>query len=120
MSRKVTTISNRIAKERCLSNMVKNQLKRIKELKTENERLKQHLKYNTKQVRKDVCEEIRQEVKKLIDSKDFKLYNHEYANGYCFGLQYDLAKILDRIQEEPKEVFSKILSIKYQGDKCKE
>lgn len=52
----------------------------------------------TKQVRKEVCEEIRQEVKKLIDSKDFKLCNHEYANGYCFGLQYDLAKILDQLQ----------------------
>ena len=53
----------------------------------------------TKQVRKEVVEEITQEVKKLIDSKDFKLCNHEYANGYCFGLQYDLAKILDQIEE---------------------
>lgn len=52
----------------------------------------------TKQVRKEVVQEIRQEVKKLIDSKDFKLCNHEYANGYCFGLQYDLAKILDQLQ----------------------
>lgn len=52
----------------------------------------------TKQVRKEVCEDIRQEVKKLIDSKDFKLCNHEYANGYCYGLQYALAKILDQIQ----------------------
>lgn len=51
----------------------------------------------TKQVRKGVVEEIREEVKKLID-KDFGLCNHEYANGYCYGLQYDLAKILDRIQ----------------------
>ena len=51
----------------------------------------------TKQVRNEVCEEIRQEVKKLIDSKDFKLCNHEYANGYCYGLQYNLAKILDQI-----------------------
>lgn len=49
------------------------------------------------QVRNEVCEEIREEVKKLID-KDFGLCNHEYANGYCYGLQYDLAKILDRIQ----------------------
>ena len=53
----------------------------------------------TKQVRKEVVQEIRQEVKKLIDSKDFKLCNHEYANGYCFGLQYDLAKILDQIEK---------------------
>lgn len=71
----------------------------------------------TKQVRNEVCEEIREEVKKLID-KDFGLCNHEYANGYCYGLQYDLAKILDRIQREPKKVFSKNLSKKYQGDKC--
>ena len=35
----------------------------------------------------------------MID-KDFKLCNHEYANGYCYGLQYDLAKILDQIQGE--------------------
>lgn len=69
------------------------------------------------QVRNEVCEEIREEVKKLID-KDFGLCNHEYANGYCYGLQYDLAKILDRIQREPKKVFSKFLSKKYQGDKC--
>lgn len=55
----------------------------------------------TKQVRKEVCEEIKQEVKHLT-SKDFKLCNHEYANGYCFGLQYDLAKILDQIQGETK------------------
>lgn len=54
----------------------------------------------TKQVRKEVCGEITQGVKKLIDSKDFKLCNHEYANGYCFGLQYDLAKILDQLQGE--------------------
>ena len=54
----------------------------------------------TKQVRKEVVQEITQEVKKLIDSKDFKLCNHEYANGYCFGLQYDLAKILDQLQGE--------------------
>ena len=53
----------------------------------------------TKQVRKEVVQEIRQEVKKLIDSKDFKLCNHEYANGYCYGLQYDLPKILDQIQD---------------------
>lgn len=52
----------------------------------------------TKQVRKEIVQEITQEVKKLIDSKDFKLCNHEYANGYCFGLQYDLAKILDQLQ----------------------
>lgn len=54
-----------------------------------------------KQVRKEVCEEIKEKVKKLID-KDFKLCNHEYANGYCYGLQYDLAKILDQIQGETK------------------
>lgn len=53
------------------------------------------LKDNTKQV----CEYIKQEVKKLIESKDFGLCNHEYANGYCYGLQYDLAKILDKIQD---------------------
>lgn len=52
----------------------------------------------TKQVRKEVCEEIIEEVKKLID-KDFKLCNHEYANGYCYGLQYDLAKILEQIEK---------------------
>ena len=50
----------------------------------------------TKQVRKEVCDEIKEEVKKLIE-KDFKLCNHEYANGYCYGLQYNLAKILDQI-----------------------
>lgn len=71
-----------------------------------------------KQVRREVVQEIIQEVKKLINSKDFKLCNHEYANGYCYGLQYDLAKILDKIQGEPKKVFSNILSKKYQGDKC--
>lgn len=42
MSRKVTTISDRVAMERCLRNMVKDQLKRIKELKAENERLKKY------------------------------------------------------------------------------
>ena len=52
----------------------------------------------TKQVRKEVCEEIKEEVKKLIE-KDFKLCNHEYANGYCYGLQYDLAKILEKIEK---------------------
>lgn len=52
----------------------------------------------TKQVRKEVCDEIRKEIKKLIN-KDFKLCNHEYANGYCYGLQYDLAKILDQIEK---------------------
>lgn len=67
----------------------------------------------TKQVRREVVQEIIQEVKKLINSKDFGLCNHEYANGYCYGLQYDLAKILDRIQREPKKVFSKNLSKKY-------
>lgn len=53
----------------------------------------------TKQVRKEVCEEIKEKIKTLIESKDFKLCNHEYANGYCYGLQYDLAKILDQIGE---------------------
>lgn len=52
----------------------------------------------TKQVRKEVVQEIIEEVKKLID-KDFKLCNHEYANGYCYGLQYDLAKILEQIEK---------------------
>lgn len=51
------------------------------------------------QIRSKLCEDIKQEVKKLIESKDFVLCNHEYANGYCYGLQYDLAKILDQIQE---------------------
>ena len=55
----------------------------------------------TKKGRKEVCEKIKNEVKKLID-KDFKLCNHEYANGYCYGLQYDLVKILDQIQGETK------------------
>ena len=55
-----------------------------------------------KQVRKEVCEEIKQKIKTLIESKDFKLCNHEYANGYCYGLQYDLAKIIDQIQGEIK------------------
>lgn len=59
-----------------------------------------------KQVRKEVCEEIKQEVTNLIESKDFKLCNHEYDNGYyygyCYGLQYDLAKIIDQIQGETK------------------
>ena len=55
----------------------------------------------TKQVRKEVVQEIKEKVKKLID-KDFKLCNHEYANGYCYGLQYDLAKILEQIQGEIK------------------
>lgn len=90
------------------------------ELKAKDQRiaeLEEQLKNATKQVRNGVCEEIREEVKKLID-KDFGLCNHEYANGYCYGLQYDLAKILDRIQREPKKVFSKNLSKKYQGDKC--
>lgn len=50
-----------------------------------------------KQIRKEVVQEIRKQVVKLIE-KDFKLCNHEYANGYCFGLQYDLAKILDQIE----------------------
>ena len=59
----------------------------------------------------------KERLEKLID-KDFGLCNHEYANGYCYGLQYDLAKILDRIQGEPKKVFIKSLSKKYQGDKC--
>ena len=62
MSRKVTTISDSIAKERCLRNIVKDQLKRIKELKAENERLKQHLKDNTKQVRKEVCDDLCNEI----------------------------------------------------------
>lgn len=52
-----------------------------------------------RQKKQMVCDEIRQQVKKLIDSKDFKLCNHEYANGYCYGLQYDLAKILDQLQD---------------------
>ena len=52
----------------------------------------------TQQVRKEVCEEIRGEIKKLIN-KDFKLCNHEYANGYCYSLQYDLAKILEQIEK---------------------
>lgn len=52
-----------------------------------------------RQEKQIVCDAIKQEVKKLINSKNFKLCNHEYANGYCFGLQYDLAKVLDQIQE---------------------
>lgn len=60
----------------------------------------------TKQVRKEVCEEIKQKIEALIESKDFKLCNHEYANGYyygyCYGLQYDLAKIIDQIKGETK------------------
>jgi hypothetical protein len=55
-----------------------------------------------RQEKQIVCDEIKQEVKRLIESKDFKLCNHEYANGYCYGLQYDLAKILDQIQGETK------------------
>ena len=54
------------------------------------------------QIKMQVCKDIKQEVKKLIESKDFGLCNHEYANGYCYGLQYDLAKILDQIQGETK------------------
>lgn len=53
----------------------------------------------TKQLKKQVCEKIKDEVKKLID-KDFSLCNHEYANGYCYALQYDLVKILNQIEGE--------------------
>ncbi|MGN0961253.1 MAG: hypothetical protein ACI4PF_03540 [Christensenellales bacterium] len=57
------------------------------------------LKDNTKQV----CEKIREKVKQLIENKDLKLCNYEYANGYCYGLQYDLARILDQIEKGNKD-----------------
>lgn len=61
------------------------------------EEIAEELADHDKQIRKEVVQEIREQVKNLIN-KDFKLCNHEYANGYCFGLQYDLAKILDQIE----------------------
>ena len=76
MSRKVTTISDRIANERCLRNMVKDQLKRIKELKAENERLKQHLKDNAKQVRKEVCEKIKKQIFNHFNVKNMEEYEN--------------------------------------------
>ena len=54
----------------------------------------------TKQVRKEMAEQIMGKVKQLIDSKDFKLCNYEYANGYCYALQYKLPQILGKIGEE--------------------
>lgn len=56
-----------------------------------------------RQEKQIVCDAIKQEVKKLINSKNFKLCNHEYANGYCYGLQYDLAKILEQIEKGENE-----------------
>lgn len=56
-----------------------------------------------RQEKQIVCDAIKQEVKKLINSKNFKLCNHEYANGYCYGLQYDLAKILEQIEKGEKK-----------------
>ena len=52
-----------------------------------------------RQIKNELYEKIKSEVKKLID-KDFSLCNHEYANGYCYALQYDLVKILNKILEE--------------------
>ena len=55
------------------------------------------------QVRKEVCMDVREKVIDLIERKGYKsgsLCNFEYANGYCYGLQYDLVKILDQIQGE--------------------
>ena len=72
--------------------------------------------YN-KQVRKEVCEEI-----KDLAGNYFELPYcdncGETNNDDVVLTGNDLAKILDRIQGEPKKVFIKSLSKKYQGDKC--
>lgn len=50
-------------------------------------------------IRKQVCDEIREAIKTLIEERDNTLTNWEYANGWCQGLQYDMAKLLDQIEK---------------------
>jgi len=52
-----------------------------------------------KKICKQVCDEIREKIKQLIKNKDFSLYSWEYGNGLCYGLQYDMAAILDQIEK---------------------
>ena len=52
-----------------------------------------------KAVRHEICEKIRNAIKQLIESKDHSLVSWEYANGWCSALQYDMAKILNQIEQ---------------------
>lgn len=53
-----------------------------------------------KETKMKLIEGIQSEIQQLIEDKNFELCNWEYANGFCFGLQYALGKILDKMKKD--------------------
>ena len=104
--------------------VIHQQQNKIADLEQENKELKQQLAEKDKEIKKhisaleynennlpnqkkairhQVCEEIKEKIKQLIENKDFSLCNFEYGYGLCYGLQYDMAAILEQIEKGTNE-----------------